>query len=229
MINPVLSENFLNLSERIRFHYQKQTLIEKFMDVRRADIENFESISYTATLEDASFPRNASEEEDLAQQIGTAVATREFSKFLFDLKKVPCTTIETTLDNLIETLDRTHDELWDLGFNIDQLFMPWMLKNEIRKRKQSIGIGIHFSTQTINPILANELGHSKIIFANKHCFGKTYPLTIEKQVLVQTQKKIHDSIIDCQIIQNLHYRNLEPVRKIIVTNVENSEFLNPDN
>ena len=225
MINPVLSENFLNLSERIRFHYQKQTLIEKFMDVRRADIQNFESIPYTATLEDASFPRNASEEEDLAQQIGTDVANREISKFLSDLKKTPCKMVETILDNLIETLDQTHDELWDLGFQIEQLFMPWVLKNEIRKRKQSTGLGINFSTETIQPILANELGHSKIIFANKHCFGKTYPLTIEKQILINTRRQIQNSIIDCNIIQNLHYRNLESMRKIIVTDVENSEFL----
>jgi len=225
VINPVLSENFLNLSERIRFHYQKQTLIEKFMDVRRADIQNFESIPYTATLEDASFPRNASEEEDLAQQIGTDVANREISKFLSDLKKTPCKMVETILDNLIETLDQTHDELWDLGFQIEQLFMPWVLKNEIRKRKQSTGLGINFSTETIQPILANELGHSKIIFANKHCFGKTYPLTIEKQILINTRRQIQNSIIDCNIIQNLHYRNLEYMRKIIVTDVENSEFL----
>jgi len=225
VINPVLSENFLNLSERIRFHYQKQTLIEKFMDVRRADIKNFELISYTATLEDASFPRNASEEEDLAQQIGTDVANGEISKFLSDLKKAPCKMVETPLDNLIETLDQTHDELWDLGFQTEQLFMPWVLKNEIRKRKQSTGLGIHFSTETIHPILANELGHSKIIFANKHCFGKTYPLTIEKQILINTRRQIQNSIIDCNIIQNLHYRNLEYMRKIIVTDVENSEFL----
>lgn len=220
-----MSENFLNLSERIRFHYQKQTLIEKFMDVIRADIKNFESIQYTATLEDASFPRNASVEEDLAQQIGLGIANTEFSKFLFDLKKIPCKMVETTLDNLIETLDQTHDELWDLGFQIEQLFMPCVLKNEIRKGKQSTGLEIRFSTESIHPIIANELGHSKIIFANKHCFGKTYPLTIEKQILIHTRRQIRNSTIDCNIIQNLHYRNLESMRKIIVTDVENSEFL----
>lgn len=195
------------------------------MDVTRADIENFEPISYTATLEDTSFPRNVSEEEDVAQNIGTKLANHEFSKFLFNLKKVPCKTVETTLDNLIKTLDQTHDELWDLGFQIEQLFMPWVLKNEIRKQKQYVNLGINFSTQIIHPILANELGHSNIIFANKHCFVKTYPLTIEKQILIHTYKEIRNSTIDCEIIQNLHYRNLEYMRKIIVTDVENSEFL----
>jgi len=221
-----LSDNLLDLAERIRFHYQKQTIIPKFMDVQRAEIQNFESIPYTTVLENVSIPRKVSEIEDLSQNIGTDIANHEFSKFLFNLKKVPCTTIETTLDNLIETLDQTHDELWDLGLNIEQLFMPWMLKNEIRKRKQSVGVGINFSTQVIDPILANELGHSKIIFANKHCFGKTYPLTIEKQILISSQTRIENSVIDCQIIQNLHYRNLGSMRKIIVTDVENSEFLN---
>ena len=221
-----MPENFLNLSERIRFHYQKQTLIEKFMDVRKADIQNFDSMPYTVTLKDTDLPRNASEEEELAQQIGTDVANREISKFLFDLKKVPCKMIETTLDNLIEILDQTHDELWDLGFQVEQAFMPLVLKNEIRKRKQSVGSGISFSTETIQPILANELGHSKIIFANKHCFGKTYPLTIEKQILIHTHRQIQNLVIDCKVIQNLHYKNLEAMRKIIVTDVENSEFLN---
>lgn len=224
-----MSGNSLNLDERIRFHYQKQTNIEKFMNVRRAEIPNFESILYTAILENTPIPEHDPEIEDLAQHIGIDLANRELSKFLFDLKKVPCKTVETTLDDLIETLDQTHDELWDLGLNIEQLFMPWVLKNEIRKRKQSVGVGINFSTQVINPILANELGHSKIIFANKHCFGKTYPLTIEKQILVYPQRRVQNSAIDCQIVQNTHYRNLEFMRKIIVTDVENSEFLNSNN
>lgn len=215
----------MNLSERIRFHYQKQTMIGKFMDVRRVGIQNFEPLSYAVILEDTSFPKNISE-EDLSQQIGTDIANNEISKFLFDLKKIPCKTIETTLDNLIETLDQTYDELWDLGFNIEQLFLPLVLKNEIRQQKQSTGMGINFSTQTIHPILANELGHSKIIFANKHCFGKTYPLTIEKQILIDLRREIQNFIIDCQIFQNTHYLNLEFMRKIIVTDVENSEFLN---
>jgi len=221
-----LYDNFLNLSERIRFYYQKQTIIAKFMDVRRSEIQNFESIPCPVVLENISIPEKSSEIDDLAQQIGRDIANREFSKFLFELKKVPCKTIETTLDDLIETLDQTHDELWDLGLNIEQLFMPWALKNEVRKRKQSVDIGINFSTQVINPILANELGHSKIIFANKHCFGKTYPLTIEKQILISPPRRAQNSVIDCQIIQNTHYRNLVYMRKIIVTDVENSEFLN---
>jgi len=43
--------------------------------------------------------------------------------------------METTLDEMTKTLDQKHDELWDLGFSVEQLFMPLALKNEIRKRK----------------------------------------------------------------------------------------------
>ena len=198
------------------------------MDVRRADIQNFESIPYTVILEKVPIPEGDSEIDDLAQQIGIQVANLECSHFLSSLKKIACKTVETTLDELIETLDQTHDELLDLGFDIGQLFMSWVLKNEIRKRKQSVGIGINFSTQVINPILANELGHDEIIFANKHCFGKTYPITIDKQILVSLRPSAQNLEIDCHIVQNLHYRNLASMRKIIITDVENSEFLNSD-
>lgn len=224
----MLSDKLSKLTERIRFHYEKQTNIAKFTDVRRADIQNFESIPYTAILENVPIPEGDSEIDDLAKQIGIQVANLEFSHFLSSLKKIACKTVETTLDELTETLDQTHDELWDLGFDIEQLFMPLVLKNEIRKRKQSVGIGINFSTQTINPILANELGHNEIIFANKHCFDKTYPMTIDKQILVSSRSSAQNSEIDCQIIQNLHYRNLVSMRKIIVTDIENSEFSNSD-
>jgi len=228
IIQQMLSDNSSKLTERICFHYEKQTNIEKFMDVRRAEIENFDSILHTAVLENISIPEEDYEIDDLAQHIGLNVANREFSNFVFSLKKVPCKTVKTTLDDMTKTLDQTHDELWDLGLSVEQLFMPLALKNEIRKRKQSVGIGIDFSTQNIKPILANELGHSQIIFANKHCFEKTYPMTIDKQILVSVRMEMKKSKVDCKIIQNLHFRNLESMRRIVVIDAENSEFLNFD-
>lgn len=224
----MLPDKLSRLAERIRFHYEKQTNIEEFTDVRRADIENFEPIPYTAILENVPIPEGDSEIDDLAQQIGIDVANLEFSHFLSSIKKIACKNVETTLDELIETLNQTHDELWDLGFDVEQLFMPMVLKNEIRRRKQSAGIGINFSTQSIKPILANELGHGEIVFANRHCFDKTYPMTIDKQILVSLQSG-QNLEIDCKIVQNLHYRNLVSMRKITVIDVENSEFLNSDN
>lgn len=223
----MLSDNS-KLAERIRFHYEKQTHIEKFMDVRRAEIQNFESIPYTTVLENISIPEKDFEIDDLAQHIGLDIVNHEFSNFVFSLKKVPCKTVKTTLDEVTEMLDQTYDELLDLGFNVEQLFMPLILKNEIRKRKQSTGIGINFSNQNINSTIANELGHSQIIFANRHCFGKTYPMTINEQILVSVRIGVKSSEVDCQIIQNLHFRNLESMRRIIVTDAENSEFLNFD-
>jgi len=224
----MLSDNSSKLTERIYFYYEKQTNIEKFMDVRRAEIQTFDLIPYTTVLENMSIPEEDFEMDKLAQHIGLDIANREFSNFLFSLKKIPCKTVKTTLDEVTKTLDQTHDELWDLGFSVEQLFMPLALKNEIRKRKQSVGIGIDFSTQNIKPILANELGHSQIIFANKHCFEKTYPMTIDKQILVSVRMEMKKSKVDCKIIQNLHFRNLESMRRIVVIDAENSEFLNFD-
>lgn len=220
-----MSNNSSKLADRIRFHYGKQTDIEKFMGVRRAEIQNFEPIQYLATI-DTPLPTKDFEINDLAQHIGIDIANTEFSRFIISLKKVPCKTVKTTLDGITETLDQTHDELWDVGFSIEQLFMPQILNNEIQKRKQSVGIGINFSTQNINPTLVKELGHSQIIFANRNCFGKTYPMTIEEQILVSVRSSMRNSEIDCQIIQNLHFRNLESMRRIVVTDAENSEFLN---
>lgn len=220
-----MSDKYSKLAERIRFHYEKQTNIANYMDVRRAEIQNFESIPYLATM-DGPIPEKDFEIDALSQHIGRGITDTEFHNFIFSLKKVPCKTVKTTLDRITETLDQTHDELLDVGFSIEQLFMPQILNNEIRKRKQSVGIGINFSTQNIKPALAKELGHSQIIFANRHCFGKTYPMTIDEQILVSVRSSMRNSEIDCQIIQNLHFRNLESMRRIVVTDAENSEFLN---
>ena len=197
------------------------------MDVRRADIQDFEPIQYIATV-DSMIPEKDFEIDDLAQQIGVDIADREVSVFLSSLKTIACKTVKTTLDEIVGVLEQTHDELWDLGFNVEQLFMPRVLKNEIMKRKQSTGVRINFSTQSIRPILVKELGHSQIIFANKHCFGKTYPMIIDKQILVSVRTCIKNSEIDCSVIQNTHFRNLESMRKIIVIDAENSEFLNSE-
>lgn len=222
-----MSDKSSKLAERVCFHYGQQNQIVNYMDVRRADIQDFEPIQYIATV-DSMIPEKDFEIDDLAQQIGVDIADREVSVFLSSLKTIACKTVKTTLDEIVGVLEQTHDELWDLGFNVEQLFMPRVLKNEIRKRKQSTGVGINFSTQSIRPILVNELGHSQIIFANKHCFGKTYPMTIDKQILVSVRTGIKNSEIDCSVIQNTHFRNLESMRKIIVIDAENSEFLNSD-
>jgi len=195
------------------------------MDVRRADIQNFESIPYLVTV-DRPIPEKEFEIDDLSQHIGIGIIDAEFHNFILSLKKIPCKTVKTTLDEITETLDQTYDELCDLGIDIEQLFMPLVLKNEIRKRKQSVGIGINFSTQNIRPTLTKELGHSQIIFANRHNFGKTYPMTIDKQILVSIRTNTSNSKINCQIIQNLHFRNLESMRRIVVIDAENSEFIN---
>lgn len=220
------SESF---TERIRFHYENLTDIEEFMDVKRTNSPNFQPLLYFADVKDNAILEKKDLLEDMAKDIGRHLANHEFASFLFELKKIPCETIKTNLDNVVETLEKTHDELWDLGLGPDQLFMPLVLKNEIRKRKQSTGIGIDFSTQNLKPTLAKELGNSQIIFCNKDCFGKTYPESMAEQILVSVRIGMRESKIECKIIQNLHFRNLESMRKIIVIDAEKSDFLNPDN
>ena len=80
-------------------------------------------------------PEGDSEIDDLAQKIGINIANLEFSHFLSSLKKIACKNVETTLDGLIETLNQTYDELWDLGFDIEQLFMPQVLKKRDQETK----------------------------------------------------------------------------------------------
>ncbi len=222
----MMSNNLTKLTERIQFHYQKENYMEQFMDVRKADIQNFESILYPASLSGIGIPEKDSEIDYLAEVMAKDIVKKEFSYFLSFLQKVPCANIEITLDELAETLDRTYDELWDNGHEATQLFAPSILKREIRKRKKSTGSKIDFSMNSIMPILANELGNNQIIFSNKHCFGKTYPETIEKQILVSNHIDAQNTVIDCQIIQNLHFRNPESMRKIIVNDIEKSEFMN---
>ncbi len=222
----MLPDRLSKLTERIRIHYQKENYMEQFMDVRKADIQDFEPIHYPASLPGFSIPEKDSEIDYLAEVMARDIVKREFSYFLSSLQKIPCANIETTLDKLGDTLDRIYDELWDTGNEATQLFVPSILKREIKKRKESTGIKINFSMNSITPILANELGNDQIIFSNKHCFGKTYPESIEKQILVSSRMGVQNSEIDCQIIQNLHFRNLGSMRKIEVVDIEKSEFLN---
>ena len=227
LLRILLNEVFSKLAERIRFHYQEQTVIERFMDVRRVDLQNFEPLQYLVKVDSQIF-QESFDIDELSQKIGKDLANYEFSKFIFSLKKVPCKTVKTTLNRLVETLDQIHDELCDICINTEQLFMPWVLKKEIRRRKQSGQVGIAFSTQNLLPILAQDLGNSQIIFSNKHCFSKTYPTTLDKQILFSIKTRSGKPKVDCQIIQNLHFRNLENMRRIIVTDAESSDFLNPD-
>jgi len=64
-----LSDNFLDLTERIRFHYQKQTIIPKFMDAQRAEIQNFESIPYTTVSEKITIEKSILEIDSKIAQI----------------------------------------------------------------------------------------------------------------------------------------------------------------
>ena len=225
----LLSFDSQKFVDRIHFHYKTLTNIGELMDIMRTESPNFQPISYHAKIEETSILKKGDVLEDFAWKIGKGLVDSEFENFIFELKKAPCKTIKTTLENVVETLEQTHDELWDLGLSASQLFTPSVLKSEIWKRKSLTGTAINFSAQKLKPTLSNKLGHSQIIFSNKHCFGKTYPKTLDKQILVSVRWGSRNSEIDCQIIQNLHFRNLETMRRIVVIDSENSDFLIPEN
>ncbi len=219
-----MSEGFIKLDDRIRFHYNDKTDLKHFMDIIYSDSQNFALIPYSVHLGGFVIPEQDFEIDHLAKQIANELIKTEFSSFVSSLKTISCKTIETRLDELANTLDSTYDELWDLGLNPEQLFVPPVLNREIRKRKETFGKGINFALGTMYPILARELEHDMIIFSNKHCFRKTYPTNLEKRIIVSQDTRFRNPLIYCQIIQNLHFINIESMRKIRVTDLQKSEF-----
>ena len=219
-----MSEETYDLADRIRLHYNELNSIEKYMDIRNSNITDFESISAGAVLNEFRITNDNYLIDDLGRNIAQDMVSKELSHFFTSVKNISCKTVETDLNGLVETLDTSHDSLWDEGFEVEQIFMPMILKREVRKRKNSRDIGIDFSTQSIKPILAKEMGNDTIVFANKHCFGKTYPTSLEKQILVSQNRGIRSIEIDCLIVQHFQIRTMDPMMKIVVTDVEKSEF-----
>ena len=109
-----MSENSSKLAERVCFHYGQQNQIANFMDVKRADIQDFEPIQDIITV-NSTLPEKDFEIDDLAQQIGLSIADREVSVFLASLKTIACKTVKTTLDEVVETLEQTYDEIMGFG------------------------------------------------------------------------------------------------------------------
>lgn len=83
------------------------------METRRAEIQNFELIPYETVLK---IPENDLDLDRLAQHVGLEMVNHKFSHFIYSLKKVPCKTAKTTLDEMTETLGQTHDNyaIWAL-------------------------------------------------------------------------------------------------------------------
>ncbi len=218
-----MSDRISELRDRIRFHYREENNLEEFMGILRRNIQDLESIPYLAVLDGFEIPTREFEINDLAQQIARDMVRQEFSHFLSALPNANCENIETTLEDLPDTLNHTYDGLWDEGFEPTQLFASGQVRNEIIQRTETRGVGIQFSTRAINPTLANELGNAQIIISNNRCFGKTYPETIEETVFVFPRRGNRNQQLDCEIRQNFQFRNLDSMKRITITNMPSSE------
>ncbi len=210
------------LEDRIRFHYQDKSYMKNFMKITHWDRNGFESIPYIAELNEVNFPNDSDAIDDLAGQIGRALNNLEFSRFIHAISVFKIKTDKTTLENLVETLEGAVSELWDDGYQLNQLFLPSNLRTEIRKRKQSTQPEIQLSIINFRPTTVRELGNNQIIISQKSCFEKIYPEDITKQISVIIQRQIRKYVIDCVIKQKLNITIVESIAKIIVTDIENS-------
>jgi len=215
-----MSESFSRLTERIYVHFQKESHLSNYLEIKQGENQGFEKIRYEVTIPGLDIPNDESELDNIGSGIATNLVAREFSDFLKTVSSVECKTTETTLDNLVETVDKAYTDLFDDGYEPNQLYMPYLLNNEVRKRKSRIERGIPFLNKILEPITHRALGEKQIIFANKICFRKTYPENIEKQILVSERQVIENTEIHCTIVQKLEVLNQHLMSKIIVTDSE---------
>jgi len=208
------------LEDRIRFHYQDKSYMENFMKIAHWDRNGFESIPYIAELNEVNFPNDSNAIDDLAEQIGRDLTNVEFSRFIHAINVFKIKTIETNLENLVETLEEVVSEIWDDGNQLNQLFLPSNLRTEIRIRKRSIQPEIQLSIINFKPTTVRELGNNQIILSQKSCFEKIYPEDITKQIHIIIQRQIRKYVIDCVIKQKLNITNVESIAKIVVTDIE---------
>jgi len=215
-----MSENFGALQNRIRHHYQNKSIMNQFMTISRRNIHDFESIPHVASINDNDFPQDDFGIDSLAEVIGQGITNTELSNFVRKLNEINDNVIETTLEKLVDTLDDTVSNLWDAGYELNQLYLPFNLKNEIRERKQLTQPTIPISVINFSPTIVRELGHNQIILARNTCFEKIYPEIIEEQVRIFPQRRIGNYTIECNVRQKLVVRNKEVITKVIVTDIE---------
>lgn len=210
-----------HLHNRIIHHYEKNSNIEKYVQVKIRDLQNFEPIPFIASLKLTELPQEDDLIDDLASHIGRELANREFSHFVQSLNKITDNTTETTLENLAETLDAVYNNLWDEGYEIDLFFVPFALNQEIRKQKN-----ISFANMSgflSNPIYTQELGKKQIFLSCKNNFNKIYPES-SKKITVYVDRILYHANhaeINCVINQKLEIINKHTITRIVVTDMDN--------
>lgn len=216
-----MSTSDTKIHDRIIHHYEKNSGIEKYVQIKTRDLQNFEPITHTVSLKLTELPREDDLIDDLASHIGRELANKEFSHFAQSLNKVTDNTTETTLEDLSETLDAVYNNLWDNEYGIDLFFVPFSLNREIRKQKD-----ISFANVTgflSNPIHVRELGKDQIFLTCKNNFDKIYPKSSEKVTVVVDRMYHHANHVEinCTINQKLEIVNKHTIARIIVTDMDN--------
>lgn len=175
-------------------------------------------------MKNTPIPTNDFDIDDLAENIARELVGREFSHFVSSLGQIQNNSTETTLENLVDTLDNVFNNQFDNGFDPNQIYLPFLLNREVRQRKAAHFQGIDFGVVTLNPTLVKELGNNQIFFANSRCFEKIYPTRIEDQLRIFVRAAVRNPEIDCTITQKLNIRSIQSIAKIVITDIENSEF-----
>lgn len=217
-----MSQSDTDLRDRIIHHYEKNSNIEKYVQIKIRDLQNFELIPYTVSLKLTELPHEEGLIDDLASHIGRELANQEFTHFAQSLNEITDNTTETILENLAETLDNVYNNLWDEGYEIDLFFVPFSLNREIRKQKDISFANV--SGFLSNPIHARELGKNQIFLACKNNFDKIYPKSSEKITVVvdRIYRHANHAEINCTINQKLEIMNKHTIARIVVTDIDNS-------
>ena len=101
-----MSESLSRLTERIYVHFQKESYLSNYLEIKQRENQGFEKLLYVITLQGFDLPNDESELDDIGNGIAKNLVAREFSHFLTTVASVVCKTTETTLDKLVETVDK---------------------------------------------------------------------------------------------------------------------------
>jgi len=177
------------------------------MNIRQRNDRDFEPIVYPANINEESLPNDNAAIDELVGLITRELTRIKFSRFIQTINTQEINTIETPLDNLVEILGNTVSDLWDNSFQLDQIFLPFNLRREIRQRMNQTGLSMQISVINFNPTTVRELGQNQIIPSQKGNYEKIYPETLEEQIRVNVRRRIGGFDIECSINQLLNIRN----------------------
>lgn len=219
-----MSESDIHLKNSIIQHYHDNSNLKQYMKIGTIDLEDFEPITHVTSFKSTDLSTIISDEyhiESIGRDIGIVLTNLEFSHFINSLRKITENTIETTMENLVETLDSVHSNLLDEEYETDLIFSSFSINREIRKRKNLTQYNTPKFLST--PIHAKELGNNQIFLASKNNFTKIYPKSFERLSVAINRITYHANHAEIlsTIHQKLEIKNKYSIARIVVTNVEN--------